>query len=505
MMVISNNAASSKYGGLSPSLSNPTMRLTAIVYTLGQHYGSSTPESKQLLDDARHELALLFRDAPPGILYLTLNAKEGVLMLAPDQASPGVASRPEFAVKRYQKLQQAENVDNLTQWLQEIRTSGGKPVTYLNAPPTKWPIRVNGYSVLFMDAIPGENFVALMPRLTALEQKADTAGWEAKAIKDFLFRLALDNVAYFQDITPQLLTRSGYALQPQDIRGFVAESVKKSATTLEEVTDQSLTESERRAVYEAADAAAELISKRAVLALDSGPRNILVRSSEALNISEFSQSPDAYLSRKGKPNLSLLPEAVYQVDLPYSMKTSHTLRDAVRFLFAPSSGLNREQIDEKIAYFILRLSYFSSSNAPSRMGPIAEQIGLLNNGKARAQSLPLVAEYFHDGPYDLQVSAIAESARMMHILTTVFMSKNRGQIEGTLTPTMDKDHLTANYGELEQETRGWASVGNSMSQELGQLAAGDPSIPALELLFQKWQTAAVQAEHLPRYKAFSKS
>ncbi len=491
-------------------LASTEIRLAAVVRALQQHYGSQDAESLRMVELAGRQLDYLLKELPPGLLYVTHSTKEGVFGLQATLEGRGDGA-PIYAIKRFKELGEAQHVDWLSKQLLSQRNARGGEVTYLNTPRTYWPLKVDGYSVVFMDAIVGETLITLMPKINSQirqkkgEQEPESVA-EAETLKDFILRAALDNVAYWQHVAPDIAQNVGYQPQPDQIRAFISNTLLRSSEVLEAVTGLTLN---RQIIERAATAASSATSLRHAIGLDSGPRNILVTekvpgcSVDEL-IADFKGYEASVTGRQSVLDGSKVADAIFQVDLPYELKTVHHLRDFVRLAYAPSNELEQNEINRLFAYWLLRGERLRAAT-PKERAALGEEIYSVTNRTREPQRLNIVSKYLDGGPYDLEIAAVAEAARMSVVIPLVFLSKTKAQLLGELPTSMSRDELTQKFEELVEYNRAWARVGLTAASQLEGKLEGQPKyeIQGATRLFERWEKAVVDQKRLPTFTPFT--
>ncbi len=495
---------------IAPELASPEVRLSAVVRALKQHYEKQDPESHKMINLAGQQLAYLLKEMPPGLSYVTHSSKEGIFGL--QAILEGKEDKaPMFAIKRFKELAQAQHVDQLSNWLLSQREARPGEVTYLNTPKTYWSFNVNGYSVVLMDALVGENLITLMPKINAAikqkreEQKPEAAA-DAEMLKDFILRASLDNVAYWQHVSPAFAQSIGYQAQPEQIHTFARNALRRSAEVLEAVTGIALS---KHMMENGASAVAYATSLRHTIGLDSGPRNIFMIEKEAgcsvdELIADLKVSRDT--SSTGRQEVldgSKVADAIFQVDIPYELRTVHELRDFVRLAYAPSNELEKDEISRLFAYWLLRGERLRATTAQERAA-IGEDIYSVLNRSREPRRLTVVSKYLEGGPYDLESVAVAEAARMSVIIPLVFLSKTQAQLLGKLPTSMSKEELTGKFEELVEYNKAWARVGlNAASQLEGKLEGQQKyEIQGVMPLFETWEKAVIDTKKLPDFTPF---
>lgn len=473
---------------LAPELISPELRLTAVIKALKDGYGKRDAVSRRKVGLAVETLHELLNDLPPGLTYVTFSEKEGIFIPTDVLENKEQTVSPVYAIKRFQTLQQAKHVDNLSQWLERERKERQErdAIGYMQVPQTYWPSKVNGFSVIFMDAIRGQDFLNLLPRIN---DDIKNGSRDAEVTKDNIIIASLDNLAYWQHVSPQAAKDiGGYEAQPAQIRQFIRNAITNSRRTLETVTDATMSEISRTAVNEAAADLALLVSEKSALGLDSGVKNIR-------------------MTNTGGSMLSLVDaaNALWNVDLPYEWRTIHKMRDVVRLLFAPAAGLNEEEINRYAAYFLLRGEHLTAIATSSDAAGLEDQIGML---RSRTQTSLSVVTLERRGVYhDLYTVAAAEAARMTTIIPQVFLSKVRAGMRGELKTTLSPKDLRDKFGELTTEYQMWAQIGLRATHQLKKILGEDASgriVPGLETLFSTLENTPVNPDRLPAYKPFMK-
>lgn len=473
---------------IAPELIGPELRLTAVVKALKDGYGKRDAVSRRKVELAVETLHGLLNDLPPGLTYVTFSEKEGIFIPTDVLENKEQTASPVFAIKRFQTLQQARHVGNLSKWLEREREKREErgAIGYMQVPQTYWPSKVNGFSVIFMDAIRGQDLLTLLPRIN---DDIKNGSRDAKVIKDNIIIASLDNLAYWQHVSPQAAKDIGdYEAQPKQIRLFIRNAITNSRRTLETVTDATMSEISRAAVNEAAAGLALLVSEKSALGLDSGVKNIRVTNT-------------------GGSMLSLVDvaNALWNVDLPYEWRTIHKMRDVVRLLFTPAAGLNEEEINRYAAYFLLRGEHLTAIATGSDAAGLEDQIGML---RSRTQTgLSVVTLERRDVYHDLYAVAAAEAARMTAIIPQVFLSKVRAGMRGELKTTVSLKDLRDKFGELTTEYQMWAQIGLGATHQLKKILGEDASggiVPGLETLFSTLEKTPINPDKLPAYKPFMK-
>ncbi len=490
-------------------LASSEIRLAAVVRALQRHYGSQEAESLRLVELAGRQLDYLLKELPPGMLYVTHSSKEGVFGLQAALDGKGEGA-PIYAVKRFKELAEAQHVDWLSKQLLSQRSERSEEVTYLNTPKTYWPLKVDGYSVVFMDPVVGETLITLMPKINQhirqkKEEQEPEASAEAELLKDFILRASLDNVAYWQQIVPAIAQSIGYQPQPENIQTFISNAIRRSAEVLEALTSSSLS---KESIESAAMAAAYSASHRYTIGLDSGPRNILVAEQAAgCGIDELIdglKGPyETATSRRRALDGSKVADAIFQVDLPSEFKTVHQLRDFVRLVYAPSNELGQEEINRLFAYWLLRGERLRATTV-QEWTPVIEDIYSVVNRVRESQRPTMVSKYLDEGPHDLEVAAVAEAARMSVIIPLVFLSKAKAQLVGELPTSMTTSELNNKFGELLDYNKQWARIGLTAASQLEGKLEGNRryEIQGATQLFERWEKADIDPKKLPTFTPF---
>ncbi|MBI3037061.1 hypothetical protein HYY73_04930 [Candidatus Woesearchaeota archaeon] len=473
---------------IAPELISHELRLTAVIKALKDNYGNRDAVSSRKVDLATESLHELLNESSPGLTYVTFSEKEGIFIPTDVLENKGQTQSPVYAIKRFQTLQQARYVHSLSQWLENRRKErqARDEVGYMQVPQTYWPLKVNGFSVIFMDAIQGQDLLTLLPKINS---DIKSGSKDAESLKYNIIIAALDNLAYWQHVSPQAAKDIGnYELQPVQIRQFSRNAITDSRRTLERVTETTLSETSRTAVNEAAAELASLLSEKPALGLDSGVKNIR-------------------MTNTGGSMLSLVnvANALWSVDLPYEWRTIHKMRDVVRLLFAPAAGLNEEEINRYAAYILLRGEHLATTAIGGDAAGLEDQMGMLRSGTQTGLS---VVTLERRGVYhDLYAVAAAEAARMTTIISQVFLSKVRAGMRGELKTTLSQKDLMDKFGELTTEYQMWAQVGLRATHQLERILGGEANgriVPGLETLFSTLEKTPINPDRLPAYKPFMK-
>ncbi len=493
--------------GLPASLSTPRTRLTAIVEALTRHYDKQTKslESRAVITEAKRELKYLLSTIPSGIVYLTQSAKEGVYALNaelhPDPVGFGLA----YAIKRFATFKQAEFVPQLIRFLSNERqiAESRYDMTYFATPEAHWPLKVNGYSVVFFDAVVGEDLSSLMPKIDSRIREGDN---DAELLKNYVISLVLDNLAFWQSISPKLANDLGYEFESKQIRNFLTKSLSDSASLLERITAASLTEKQKGQICSAGDELSLMAGLYPVLGRDAGPRNIMVRKNPDEPISDFEDSlrSASYSGSesKGQIDISRLSKRLIEVDLPFQPETIHRLRDPVRFLFSPSTGLTPNQAIKSVAYQVLKTEYLSAAT-PEERTAIGQELGRLHSTGSVDPS-GIYSKQMGGEQHDLHIAVIGEAARMNFVIPAIFLPKLIAELNGEIPRTSDTAVLEQKYQKLDEENKGWAATGAVFSRMLAnRMPPGTvrDKISGLELLFRKWEQTPIKQKELPRYHA----
>lgn len=470
-------------------LASPGMKLSMVIQTFKEHHGKRNPNSQEKVSAAASILKTLLKDVPPGIVYITLAEKEGIFAHEAALAGDTQTVHPAYIVKRFERLQHARHVHLLSQWIQrdrETRQSQGD-IVYLQTPQTYWPSNVDGFSVLFMDPVLGEDLLTLLPKINS---EIEGGSEEAGRRKNKIITASLDNIAYWQHISPQAAKEiGGYAASPSEIRRFIERAIEGSRRTLETVTDANLSNPNKLSINQAGTDLSSLVGENPAFGFDSGVKNIRVQGESR--------------------TLADIANALWHVDIPYEWRTVHRMRDVVRLLFAPATGLNAEEINRNSAYFILRGEYLEATGdeatRPER-ARLEQQIDLVLNQKGQAMLPALILE--GRGVYqDLYAVAAAEAARMTRIITQVFLSKVAAAQIGEIRTTLSQNGLREKFEELTIEYQKWAQTGLMATYQLGETLDGETGekiVRGLETLFNAWKVTHVNPDKLQHYQQFMK-
>lgn len=484
------------------SLFTPKMRLTAVINALTEHYGKDGNESTKKTAFASLELDSLLQSVPRGIVYITHAAKEGVFSFS-DLAGENT---PKYVVKRFEKFEHVEHVHSLSKWLRTQGELHGKSygVSYLQTPKTVWPLRLEDYSVLFMDAIDGEDLLSLMPRLRRRMEQGDQ---NAVVVRDNIISIALGNLAYYQHISQEAAADCEYAVNPKSISQFVEGSIKGGYKTLETMTNDALGDKEKIVLDLVAMDLGAMIRKKSVISLDTGPRNIMI-SRDVINQIDASGTNVAGENVRA-PSLSTIATGAQHVDLPYEWRTVHELRDAVRLLYAPLMGLSFEKAQQKTAVLLLKRRYLatdlSAYLSENERSQASEQLRWLSQGES-AHKLGIPDYEEHSA--DLFISVIAEAARMNSVIPRLFLSKIKAELDGALPTTETPEKLKARYRDLMQENGSWANNGRLAIDKLMPSVKSSATRDRLQHLikyFEQWinlEKINYVNLHLPNYRPF---
>ena len=104
-------ASSQLRNGIEPALATPALRMLAVVNALSNHYSESDAVSRSMVAAAGRELSDILLKIPPGIVYLTHSAKEGVYALKSVLGGDVTDFSPKYAIKRFETLSQARLVN----------------------------------------------------------------------------------------------------------------------------------------------------------------------------------------------------------------------------------------------------------------------------------------------------------------------------------------------------------------------------------------------------------
>lgn len=484
-------------------------RLHLVVKTLHDHYGADNPYSRSNVETAAIVLKEILERLPPGITYITEEAREGVFAVTRTLKGANVGKA--YAIKRFEKPEQAKQVHSLTQWLTERWESQKGPgrLSYLQVPRTYWPLSLNGHGAIFMDALAGMDLLDLLPEINEAIRNGST---DARIVKRSIDWTVLNNLAYWQVVSEEAATQlGGYEKRPEQIRRFVQNALVKSLETLKEVTDAKIGKKQENWVNESANNLAVLISETAAWGLDLGLRNIRAKMDEPEKKLEGYLAGIRAATPGGAVGLAQTASTIVELDLPPEWKTAHWMRDVVRYSFAPA---NEPQIAEAVrnaAYVLLRVNYLKE-RSPEKRIEMEVQMEKLLRGEIRPEEVQQVQTEFRLHPYDLAISAAAEAARMNRFIPIGFLGKIEGMIKGETPRSSTPRELEAKFDELVEENRQWAALGMSATYELqrpileitgdrhlrGKISSG------LDFLFNSWMEATIQRERLPRYEQFMK-
>lgn len=484
-------------------------RLHLVVKTLHDHYNTDNLDSKSRVEAAAKVLKEILERLPPGITYLTEEAREGVFVIT--RTLKGANIGKAYAIKRFETPTQAKHVHALTEWLREKSESQKDPgrVLYLQIPRTYWPVVLNGQGAIFMDAIPGIDLLNVFPEINEAIRNGST---DARIVKRSIDWTVLNNLAYWQNVSEEAATQlGGYEKRPEQIRRFVQNAFVKSLETLKEVTDLEIGKKQEMLVNESASNLARLISETAAWGLDLGLRNIRAK------MNDHEKGLEGYLEeiRAATPGGAIGPiqtaSTIVELDLPSEWKTVHWMRDVVRYSFAPA---NEPQIAEAVrdaAYVLLRVNYLKERNPEKRI-EIEVQMYKLLRGEIRPEDVQQVQIEFRLHPYDLAISAAAEAARMNRFIPIGFLGKIEGMIKGKTPRSSTPEKLGAKFDELVEENHQWATSGLLAAYELKRTMMERSEdrhlarkiVSGLEFLYNSWMEATIQRERLPRYEQFMK-
>lgn len=483
--------------GIPEILATSEIRLIAVLQALKKHYGKDDQESLKVIDAAKEELEYLLTAVPQGIVWVTHSSKEGIFVHENTLQGKEPLFAPLYVVKRLEDIGYAERINWLGSWLETERERRKEHfiLNYLNTPRTNWPLQLSDYSAIFSDFIQGENLTTLMPRINSSVLEGSK---EAKEIKDHLVSLILDNIAYWQIVSQDAASESGYQLENDKIPEFTRNAIVQSATSLEQLTNVILQKDEREKIEVAAQRLASMVSPNGALSLDTGPSNIII-GNELIGDLENFVSGDISNAKYGQINIG---KGIWHVDLPYQWKTVHEFRDVVRLLFSPALNLSLDEAIRMSYYTLIRKQYMQARTQEER-NPATMQIGQFFDEDS-LESMPTIHNYIRENPYDLLIVAAAEAARMNTIIPYLFLSKIKAEMDGRLPPSADRNDLETKYNQTVKQNRDWARVGLEVTRKLKGLS-GKPYqdvIEGLEILYSRWEQAVVEQRKLPVYQPF---